>query len=152
MSENKECWATFHGKGGYSYQNKEANQLLTVGEKYKIIGGELGRSSTSLVFEGIPGFWNSVMFDFDQETAPLEPTYLGVRLPVTKSYPAELDGNSYYTEPPQPVVSSAEKFIAYAESQGWNTVFAAELGGVEITFLNRGVQSSWELWQEARKA
>ena len=99
MNNKTECWATFHGEGGHPYQNTEANELLSVGAKYKVIGGEIGRSYTSLVLEGQVGYWNSVLFDFDHESAPLEKTYLGVSrnliAAATKSYPAEMDGNTY---------------------------------------------------------
>lgn len=155
MSENQECWATFHGRGGYSYQNKEAHWLLDVGGKYRIIGGEIGRCSTSLILEGHAGFWNSVMFDFDHDSAPLEKTYLGVSRDLiaiaTKSYPAEMDGNTYYQEE-SPVETGFKKFLAYAKSKEWNVDFVESLGQDSVIFLNRAVQGSWELWQEARKA
>ena len=121
MSENKECWALFHGKGGYAYQNTEANELLTVGAKYKIIGGEIGRSSTSLVLEGQTGFWNSVMFDFDHDSAPLEKVYLGVPRNLIsaamKSYPAEMDGNTYFNSPPEKQTKTCHLTVTMEEKQ-----------------------------------
>lgn len=63
----KTCYATFTGKNGYPYQNKRANEILTVGKRYKVIGGEMGTYHTSLKLEGESGEWNSVMFDIEGE-------------------------------------------------------------------------------------
>lgn len=64
---NTDCWATFHGIGGYTMQNINANQRLTIGKKYKVIGGKINRFDTSLVLEGVEGHYNSVMFDIEGE-------------------------------------------------------------------------------------
>lgn len=61
------CYATFTGKNGYPYQNQKANQILTIGQKYKVIGGKMGAYHTSLKLEGVDGEWNSVMFDIEGE-------------------------------------------------------------------------------------
>lgn len=159
MSENKECWALFHGKGGYAYQNTEANELLTIGAKYKIIGGEIGRSSTTVILEGQVGYWNSVMFDFNHDSAPLEKVYLGVPRNLisaaTKSYPAEMDGNTYYSEITEQLrmltLYGLNSFLKYAKEKEWITDRIEDTDKQEVTFCNRGVQDSWELWKAARK-
>ena len=151
MSKNTECWATFTCAGGYDYEQVMANRNFVIGQKYKILSGEEGRSYTKLALEGVEGEWNSALFNFDRDSAPLvqtwKPLLIDVGLENVKSYPAEMDGNSYYTET-SVFDSTHSKFINYAKSKGWNTLFDEE-GSI---FLNRGVQESWELWQAARKA
>jgi len=72
---SNECWATFHGKGGWDMERKAALEKFEIGQDYKIIGGREGQSSTYLTFEGIPGNWNSAMFEYDRETAPISRFY-----------------------------------------------------------------------------
>ncbi len=151
MSKNTECWAIFTCAGGYDYEQVMAKRNFVIGQKYKILSGKEGRSYTRLTLDGIEGEWNSVLFDFDRDSAPLvqtwKPLVREVVLKNVKSYPAEMDGNSYYTETPA-FDSIHSKFVNYANNKGWNTEFNEE----ESIFLNRGVQESWELWQAARKA
>lgn len=61
------CWATFHGEGGYELQRIRAKEILTIGQKYKVVGGEMGRYSTSIKLEGIEGSFNSVLFNIKGE-------------------------------------------------------------------------------------
>jgi hypothetical protein len=151
MSKNTECWAIFTCAGGYDYEQVMAKRNFVIGQKYKILSGKEGRSYTRLTLDGIEGEWNSALFDFDRDSAPLvqtwKPLVREVVLKNVKSYPAEMDGNSYYAE--TPIFDSIHlKFVNYANNKGWNTEFNEE----ESIFLNRGVQESWELWQAARKA
>ena len=70
------CYAIFTGQGGYPMENERANATFEVGKQYVITGGSMSQSSTSLEIEGFGGGWNSVLFDFDWEGAPLEFPYL----------------------------------------------------------------------------
>jgi len=70
-----ECWATFRGKGGYIPEIVEAKKQFVVGKRYKIIGGDNGSFRTRLIFEGIKNNWNSVLFEYDENTAPLTNSY-----------------------------------------------------------------------------
>jgi hypothetical protein len=63
MENDKTCYAIFTGKNGYPHENERANQTLTIGKKYKVVGGTMGRCHTSLKLEDVIGQWNSVMFD-----------------------------------------------------------------------------------------
>jgi hypothetical protein len=76
--EKPPCLAVFHGNGGYPKERKRALETLTVGAKYVIVSGTISQSYTSLTLQGIPGTWNSTMFDFDWESAPLQSGYLGM--------------------------------------------------------------------------
>ena len=69
------CPCIFTGKGGYDDENKRANETFAVGRRYTIVGGELDRSSTTLLISGFPGKWNAVMFEFDWDKAPLTRMY-----------------------------------------------------------------------------
>lgn len=55
----------FHGRGGYPGKNAEANATLEKGKQYRIIGGSIGGCHTTLYLKGVPGGFNSVMFDVD---------------------------------------------------------------------------------------
>ncbi len=80
MEETKKpCLATFTGAGGYDYQREHAKKVFEVGKQYLVIGGLIERTYTSLRIEGIPGDWNSVLFDFDYEEAPLTSSYTSYR-------------------------------------------------------------------------
>ena len=60
-------YATFLGKNGHDYQLEEAKNLLKIGEKYKIVGGELFDCSSSFLLDGFNNiYFNTVMFDYDQ--------------------------------------------------------------------------------------
>jgi hypothetical protein len=62
----QEYYATFLGKHGYDLQLKKALDLLEVGKKYKVIGGDYGAFSTTYILEDFPkDRFNSVMFDAD---------------------------------------------------------------------------------------
>lgn len=67
------CCAIFTGQGGYPTENERANATFEVGKQYVITGGSISQSSTSLEIERFGGGWNSVLFEFDWEGAPLEP-------------------------------------------------------------------------------
>jgi hypothetical protein len=60
-----DCWATFHGNGGFPIQNTYAKSRLTIGVKYKVINCTIGGWETSLNLDGIDGSFNSVMFDIE---------------------------------------------------------------------------------------
>ena len=65
MGNDKTCYATFTGKNGYPAENERANEILTIGKKYKVVGGAIGSWRTALKLEDVIGQWNSVMFDID---------------------------------------------------------------------------------------
>lgn len=67
MNQINSCYATFTGRNGYELENKRANEVLTVGKIYRVIGGEMGQSYTYLELKGVNGSWNSVMFDIEGE-------------------------------------------------------------------------------------
>ena len=102
---DKECWATFTCAGGYDFEQAQAKKVFKVGERYKIIGGEMGRSYTKVFFEGVEEGWNSVLFDYDKDIAPIKEVWRGVSREImtesVKSFPAEMDGNTYFNETPE---------------------------------------------------
>ncbi|QGT54392.1 hypothetical protein b3_0148 [Synechococcus phage B3] len=61
------CWATFHGNGGYDIQQTHAKNLLNIGQKYKVTGASVGSWITFLKLDGVVGSFNSVMFDVEGE-------------------------------------------------------------------------------------
>lgn len=67
----EEYWTTFLGKNAYPVQLQRDLAILEVGKRYKIIGGSIGSSSSSLVLEGVNGSCNSVMFDADIDNIPI---------------------------------------------------------------------------------
>ena len=73
--EPTECWTTFIGEGGYPGEAEAANKVFEKGKKYKVVGGEIGQAVTHIRLEGYDGSWNSVLFDVDISTAPLESLY-----------------------------------------------------------------------------
>ena len=84
---SKCCYAIFTGQGGYPMENDRANATFEVGKQYIITGGSIRQSSTSLEIEGYGGGWNSVMFDFDWEGAPLVFPYLTSRYNAQPIHP-----------------------------------------------------------------
>ncbi|NRA91744.1 MAG: hypothetical protein HRU26_03505 [Psychroserpens sp.] len=68
------CYAIFHGEGGYPNQRERAKKLFRIGGQYKVIGGTMGRTSTSLKIEGVDGLWNSCFFNYD---ATIDPVHFG---------------------------------------------------------------------------
>jgi hypothetical protein len=79
VDQQQACYAVFTGQGGYPGENEKANATFKVGERYVITGGAIGQSSSHLVIEGFDGSWNSVLFDFDWQGAPLDFPYLTAR-------------------------------------------------------------------------
>lgn len=75
------CYAIFHGKGGWPGESERAKRTFRVGGQYEIVDGDIGRSSTRLIFRGIEGEWNSVLFHYDETIAPLEHSYGKISLP-----------------------------------------------------------------------
>ena len=65
------CYAIFHGEGGYPNQRERAKKLFRIGGQYKVIGGTMGRTSTSLKIEEVDGLWNSCLFHYDATIAPV---------------------------------------------------------------------------------
>lgn len=64
---NTNCWATFTGEGGWDYEQESTKENLTIGQRYKVVGGEMGRFRTNLKLEGVNGSFNSVMFLIEGE-------------------------------------------------------------------------------------
>lgn len=56
--------AKYKGKAGRDHEIEEASKVFIVGQEYRIENVYQGQSSTTLVFVGIKGGWNSVLFDF----------------------------------------------------------------------------------------
>lgn len=74
---------------GHLIRDKErASGVLEPGKEYKVTGGDLGRFSAFLVLEGIPGSWDSALFDSDLGSLPLKPTYFLTQKPKTSCPPA----------------------------------------------------------------
>lgn len=72
MKEEKEYWTTFTGRGGYQSEIDEANKVFKVGQKYKITGGVIESSSSTIRVEGGgTRSWNSVLFDVDIGKCPI---------------------------------------------------------------------------------
>ena len=73
-----ECFATFTGAGGYDSEKERASKVFQVGEKYLITGGTIYDWHTDINIKDIPGNWNSCLFDFDMDAAPLNrvPRYI----------------------------------------------------------------------------
>lgn len=63
-------YAIFHGRGGYECERKRASESLEVGKSYKVTGGTEHSCVTYIELEGIPGDWNTALFDCDRETLP----------------------------------------------------------------------------------
>lgn len=63
--------ARFDGLNGWPGEAEEAATILTRGQIYKVIGGSVSRDSTSLELEGVPGNFNSVMFEVNTSTCPV---------------------------------------------------------------------------------
>ena len=68
MTKTK-VYAKFLAKNGHDFERKKAMQVFDQDKEYEIIGGWIGDSYTSLNFKDIPGNWNSVMFDYDENRA-----------------------------------------------------------------------------------
>lgn len=68
----KSGFAVFHGNGGYDAERSRAIKFFTVGEGYKVTGGQVGQSHTYINIEGIDGKWNSCLFFGDMLTWPIE--------------------------------------------------------------------------------
>jgi transcriptional regulator with XRE-family HTH domain len=64
------CLTKFLGCNGRDKELSEAKDVFTVGKEYRVVSGSMGQSHTTLQFEGIPGGWNSVMFDIDIHRCP----------------------------------------------------------------------------------
>ena len=75
MNNRIPCPCIFTGKGGYDDENKRANETFVVGRRYTIVGGELDRSSTTLLISGFQVNGTPVMFEFDWDKAPLTRMY-----------------------------------------------------------------------------
>lgn len=60
-----ECWATFRAEGSYPGQREHAKTVLTLGKRYRVIGGSMGGSHTNIVLANVSGVWNSAMFDIE---------------------------------------------------------------------------------------
>lgn len=73
----KPGFATFLGQNGYHGELKRALKILEVGKSYEVIGGDIGQSYTSYRLKDI-GSFNSVMFDADESTLPLNNPYLNI--------------------------------------------------------------------------
>lgn len=52
----------YTGTNGYDSDKKYANERLTVGNEYVVASMDVGRSSSTVKFEGVDGNFNTVMF------------------------------------------------------------------------------------------
>lgn len=94
------CYATFTGQGGYPSENERARSIFEIGIQYLIIGGKIGKYLTEIKLEGFSGYWNSVMFDFNMTTAPLEHSYINyhqynktTKMKLTLKTPQDIPSN-----------------------------------------------------------
>jgi hypothetical protein len=67
--------AIFTGKGGWEGELDRAKNTFEVGKSYTIKKGYRGRYDSTLMFEELPGYWNSVLFEFDEDKLEWEYTY-----------------------------------------------------------------------------
>lgn len=67
--------ARFHGGGGYPAQREAAAGTLELGKVYRVVGGVMCGWNTDLELEGVPGTWNSALFDVDIKSCPLDRNY-----------------------------------------------------------------------------
>lgn len=74
LADISPCYAIFHGEGGYPWEREKAKATFRVGGQYRVIGGTEGQSLTSLEIED-RGSWNSVLFHYDREIAPIKSGY-----------------------------------------------------------------------------
>lgn len=65
-------FAKFLNQNGYEHERAKAADVFDPEKSYEIVGGSLGGSCSYYVFKGVPGTWNTVMFDVPWEKA----TYL----------------------------------------------------------------------------
>lgn len=70
-----ECWVRFTGRGGYPGERESALGKFVVGCFYRVIGGSMGQSRTTIRLNGVDGEWNSCLFEGDLSTAPIENPY-----------------------------------------------------------------------------
>lgn len=68
--EKDPCLTKFIGAGGYPDERTAAAKVFVVGKEYRCIGGSMGQSHTHIEIEGVPGGWNSVLFDIDVHHCP----------------------------------------------------------------------------------
>ena len=61
------CLAKFHGAGGWPGERYSASSVFKLGERYKVVGADVGQSVTFLTLKGIDGSWNSDLFDIEGE-------------------------------------------------------------------------------------
>jgi hypothetical protein len=59
----------FLNRNGYPSELKAAQEVFNTEDEYEIIGGSVHSSSSYYAFRGIPGTWNTVMFDVHWEDA-----------------------------------------------------------------------------------
>ena len=60
MSEYK---VVYVGEGGEEEEREHASTVFTKGKEYNVVGGVIHGWSTEFVIEGIPGNWNSGLFN-----------------------------------------------------------------------------------------
>ena len=53
-----------HPENGRDFDQEEARKVLTPGEKYPLQNAFVERHSTRVLLKGIMGYFNSVLFDF----------------------------------------------------------------------------------------
>ena len=57
----------FLGKNGYDSEREQAMKVFEVGTYYTVAEIEIGQSSSTFMFEEVPGYWNTVMFQYDHD-------------------------------------------------------------------------------------
>lgn len=53
----------FTGKGGYDYEKELASTMMDVGETYIVERTDVGAWRTDVYLRGVPGKWNSTLFE-----------------------------------------------------------------------------------------
>lgn len=53
----------FTGNGGYPSENKAAWTVFDPANRYIVANSDIGAWRTDLEIEGVPGYWNSVLFE-----------------------------------------------------------------------------------------
>lgn len=73
----------FLGENGYPSELARAMEVFEVGTYYTVAEIEIGNSSSIFMFEGINGWWNTVMFQYDHE---LEHTTRSDDMPIPDTW------------------------------------------------------------------
>lgn len=75
----------FLGRNGYDSELKRAMEVFEVGKYYTVAECDIGSSSSTFLFEEVPGWWNTVMFQYDHDLEE-ERTFLKTEPPIPETW------------------------------------------------------------------